>query len=470
MLFVARSEELRKLADAMRQSDHAALVYGKRRVGKTRLIQEALKLQDKTAVYYECVRGTVKENVDAFVKVLLEARILPFASSFDTFQDVFAFLNSLPREFVVVIDEYPYLSTFVEPKKIDSIFQNIVDARLGNISLILSGSQISVMKNLLEEKDALYGRFGLIIHLQELNYRDAAAFYPSKTPYEKIAFYSVFGGSPFVLQQLRDNETLEQNIIRTILTPSSPVHLYASNLLLTDYSNAVNAERILAALGNGKKKYSKLESKLDVKRTGNLAKQLKALSAMELVNQRAPINKAQDAKKKYYEINDNLLRFYYAYVYPNKSALQMIGERSFFEQIISPTLLKDFVPRRFEEQCRSFFSLLAQAGKLPGITNIGSYYYDDPIRHKNGEFDVALAFGDDYEIYEAKYYAKPMPLSEIHHEAGQVREIKALNVIRLGFIAANGFEEREEGFGYYTGKDLYRESCDPATAPSLPQT
>ena len=470
MLFVARSEELRKLADAMRQSDHAALVYGKRRVGKTRLIQEALKLQDKTAIYYECVRGTVKENVDAFVKVLLEARILPFSSSFDTFQDVFAFLNSLPREFVVVIDEYPYLSTFVEPKKIDSIFQNIVDARLGNISLILSGSQISVMKNLLEEKDALYGRFGLIIHLQELNYRDAAAFYPSKTPYEKIAFYGVFGGSPFVLQQLRDEETLEQNIIRTILTPSSPVHLYASNLLLTDYSNAVNAERILAALGNGKKKYSELESKLDVKRTGNLAKQLKALSAMELVSQRAPINKAQDAKKKYYEINDNLLRFYYAYVYPNKSALQMIGERSFLEQIISPTLLKDFVPRRFEEQCRSYFSLLAQAGKLPGITNIGSYYYDDPVHHKNGEFDVALAFGDDYEIYEAKYYAKPMSLSEIHHEAGQVREINALNIVHLGFIAANGFEEREGGFGYYTGEELYLEPCDSATAPSLPQT
>ena len=125
----------------------------------------------------------------------------------------------------MVIDEYPYLSTFAESKKIDSIFQNIIDNRLGNISLILSGSQISVMKNLLEEKDALYGRFGLIIHLQELNYREAAAFYPSKTAYEKIAFYSVFGGSPFVLQQLREEETLEQNIIRTILTPSNPVHL-----------------------------------------------------------------------------------------------------------------------------------------------------------------------------------------------------------------------------------------------------
>ena len=354
-LFVARSEELSQLTAAMKQSNHAALVYGKRRVGKTRLIKEALKAQDRTAIYYECIKGTIKENVDAFVKVLLEERILSFSPSFETIQDVFALLNALPREFVVVIDEYPYLSTFAESKKIDSIFQNIIDNRLGNISLILSGSQISVMKNLLEEKDALYGRFGLIIHLQELNYREAAAFYPSKTAYEKIAFYSVFGGSPFVLQQLREEETLEQNIIRTILTPSNPVHLYASNLLLSDYSNAVNAERILSVLGNGKKKYSELENKLDMNSTGNLAKQLKSLVAMELVCQNAPINKAKDPKKKYYEINDNLMRFYYTYVYPNKSTLQMIGERTFFEQIVSQTLLKDFVPRRFEEQCRSFF-------------------------------------------------------------------------------------------------------------------
>ena len=169
LLFVARSQELSQLAGAMRQSNHAALIYGKRRVGKTRLIKEALKTQTRTVIYYECIKGTVKENVDAFVKVLLEERVLPFSSSFDTFQDVFAFLNSLSREFVVVIDEYPYLSSFVDSKKIDSIFQSIVDTRLGNISLVLSGSQISVMKNMLEEKDALYGRFGLIIHLQELN-------------------------------------------------------------------------------------------------------------------------------------------------------------------------------------------------------------------------------------------------------------------------------------------------------------
>ena len=336
------------------------------------------------------------------------------------------------------------------------MFQGIIDNRLENISLILSGSQISMMRNLLEEQDALYGRFGLIIHLQELSYREAAAFYPSKTPYEKIAFYSVFGGSPFVLRQLRDEETLAENIVRTVLTQSNPVHLYASNLLLSDYSNAMNFERVLAALGNGRKKYSELETRLYANSTGNLAKQLKSLTAIELVRQVAPINKANDAKKKAYEISDNLLRFFYAYVYPNQSALQMIGPRTFFEQLVSPTLLTDFVPRRFEELCRGFFSYLAKNGRLPGVTNIGTYYYDDPVRRRNGEFDVALAFGDEYELYEAKYYRSPMTLDEIHREMGQVREIDALKVVRLGFIAVNGFSEKEPGCVTYTGEDLYR--------------
>ena len=369
-MFIARTEELSKLSDAMRQTDHASLVYGKRRVGKTRLIKEALKQQGQSVIYYECIKGTVQENINAFVKLLSELRVLTFASSFQSFTDVFAFLNSLQRSFVIVIDEYPYLSSLSDPEIVDSVFQTIIDQRLSNIHLVISGSQVSVMKDLLKKGNALYGRFQLILHLHELNYRDAALFYPSKTPYEKIAFYSVFGGSPFVLQELREEETLEQNISRTILDESSAVFLYVSNLLLTDYSNAVNAERILSVLGNGKKKYSELEKALQANSTGSLAKQLKSLQAMELVNQLYPINRPDDSKKKFYEINDNLVRFWYTYLYHNKSALQMIGAEEFFDQYISPTLLSEYVPHRFEELCRSFFSHLAKVGQLPGITNI----------------------------------------------------------------------------------------------------
>lgn len=454
-MFVGRTEELSKLSQAMKQTGKATLVYGKRRVGKTRLIMEALKKLDQTVIYYECVKGSVQDNISALTRLLAELHILAFSASFQTFNDVFAYLNTQARSFVVVIDEYPYLSALADPEVIDSVFQTIIDQRLSNIHLVLSGSQVSVMKNLLQKGNALYGRFQLIMHLRELDYRDAALFYPSKTPYEKIAFYSVFGGSPFVLQELREEESLEQNIIRTVLDESSPVFLYASNILLTDYTNAVNAERILAFLGNGKKKYTELERGLQANSTGVLAKQLKSLLAAELIAQVYPINRPDDTRKKFYEINDNLLRFWFTYLYHNRSALQMIGPEAFFSRYVLPSLLTEYVPRRFEELCRAFFSRLAKSGRLPGATNIGTYYFDDPAGRRNGEFDVALEFGDQYQIYEAKYYRNPMPLSEIHQEIGQIRQIRALNVTGLGFIAVNGFERQEEGYIFYSGEDLY---------------
>ncbi len=456
-MFVARTRELSKIEEIMKQPDCASLIYGKRRVGKTRLIKEALKKQDCAVIYYECIRGTVRDNVNAFVSVLRGMRVLTFDAVFQSFAEVFAFLNTLPRFFVVVIDEYPYLSAFADQEMIDSVFQNLIDQKLSNIHLVLSGSQISVMSSLLNKGNALYGRFQLILHLKELDYQDAALFYPSKTPYEKAAFYGVFGGSPFVLRELRDDETLEENIIRTVLNENSPVFLYASHILLTDHTNAAIAERILSVLGNGKKKYTEIERSLQTNSNGSLAKQLNSLQAAELISRVFPINRLDDSKKGFYEINDNLLRFWYTYVYRNKSALQMIGPGAFFDQTVSPTLLTEYVPRRFEELCRCYFSRMAKEGRLPGITNIGTYYYDDALRHRNGEFDVALAFGARYSIFEAKYYNKPLSLSEMRREAAQIREIRDLQVSGIGFIAVNGFERKEEPYICYDGDDLYED-------------
>ena len=82
-------------------------------------------------------------------------------------------------------------------------------------------------------------------------------------------------------------------------------------------------------------------------------------------------------------------------------------------------------------------------------------YYDNPVHRKNGEFDVALEFADGYEIYEAKYYAQPMTLDEIHREVQQVEAIKELTVKQIGFIAINGFAEREEPYLYLDGNDIF---------------
>lgn len=454
--FIGREDELRQLGGELSKNSSATLVYGKRRVGKTTLIKKALEQygQGKGIVYYECVRGTLRDNLDAFTRVLETNHILPFSTTFPGFRDAFAFLATLPRKFIVVIDEYPYLKSMAPAPLVDSTFQNIIDNNLPNISLVLSGSQIGVMREMLAEGNALYGRFGRVIRLRELSYRDAAAFYPSLAPYDRIAVHSVFGGSPFVLEQIRGFASLPDAIRGAILDENNPVNLYASHILLSDYSNSMNAERIFTALGNGRKKYSELESQLNARRNGGLAKQLKSLTDVDAIRRTTPINRPGDAKKGGYEINDNLLRFYFTFVHRNLSALQMLGEAAFYDQYVAPALT-GFISHRFEEICRDFFAIQARAGRLPGVRNIGTYYYDDPATRTNGEFDVALDNGGSYTLFEAKYYRNPMTLDEIHREAGQVRAIRGLDVAGLGFIAANGFERKEDGYTYYTADDLY---------------
>ena len=120
----------------------------------------------------------------------------------------------------------------------------------------------------------------------------------------------------------------------------------------------------------------------------------------------------------------------------------MLGAEAFYNEYIAP-VLTEFISRRFEGICRDYFSLQVRAGKRRGVRNIGSYYYDDPVHRKNGEFDVVLEYADGYEIYEAKYYAQPMTLDEIHREVRQVEAIRELKVKQLGFIAINGFAEEE---------------------------
>lgn len=99
---------------------------------------------------------------------------------------------------------------------------------------------------------------------------------------------------------------------------------------------------------------------------------------------------------------------------------------------------------------------------FPRSVLIGAYIHfyaphSNPKERTNGEFDVALDYDDAVAIYEAKYLKQPMELDEIHHEVKQIELIPSLTVDRIGFISINGFTEKEEGYSYLTGKDLFTE-------------
>ena len=453
-MFIGREEELKILSSLLEKPSASAMIYGKRKVGKTTLIKKALENSKDKMVYYECLKAPLQENIDGFVAVLVREKIIPVQLAFKSFNDVFAYLNTLDSTFNIVIDEYPYLKTFTTPETVDSIFQSIIDNHITNVRLFVSGSHIGMMKDLLEEKNALYGRFTVFICLKELDYLTCSEFYRSKSVYDKIAMYGVFGGSPYINCALDERLSLKENIINTILNPSSYVYGYTEHLLISDYTNALNAERIFFAISNGHQKYKEIEEKLGLKTTGNLSKQIDALENMDIISRVYPINKPNDKKKLSVEVKDNLLRFYYAFIYKNKSALQMLGAEAFYEEYIEDSIVT-FISHRFEEIARTYFSLCIKKRKLRGVSNIGTFYYDDSANKKNGEFDVVLERKNAYDIYEVKYYSVPMRLKEMQEEERQVRAIKGLQVGTIGFIAASGYEEMPGEYTCILADELY---------------
>ena len=459
-MFVGRKKELKILDAELQKSTTSVLIYGKRKIGKTTLIQTACKKHnEKPFIYFECIKDTEERNVEEMLKTIKRVDLMPQHVSLErkTFIDLFNYLDSLNKEIIVVIDEYPYLKEFIPSKTIDSVFQNIIDNKIKNINLFISGSHIGMMKDLLQEKNALFGRFQKIIDLKELSYLEAKGFYPELSHYDQAAMYAVFGGSPFVNEKINPTKSLMENISDLLLDNSGAVHIYASSLLISDLTNQVQAERIFKALGNGRKSYSELEEILDRNKTGLLSKQLKPLLEMELIKKVAPINRLNDSKKAKYEINDNLLRFYYAYIEPNLFLLNYKDPSIIFEEDIKPSLTQ-FISYRFEDICREFMWRYVNNNKVAGVVNIGKYYYDDPINKKNGEFDIALLNKDgSVQIIEVKYLKDKVTQSIVNEELSQIRKIENISVNKIGFISINGFDEGITGLNYaFDGNDLYR--------------
>lgn len=451
-MFVGREEEL-----ALLQHEHigkAVMVYGKKRVGKTTLILKALEQCPYQTVYFECLKGTIQDNIAGFVQELVRIKVLPVPLAFSSLQDVFAYLNTLPQKMVVVVDEYTHLYAMNDSGVVDSVFQSIIDSRLSNIELILAGSHIGLMKDLLQERNPLYGRFAASIKLDELNYLDASKFYPDKSAYDKVAHYAVFGGSPFINQALNPDATLRENIIGTVLNPMSPVYLYANQLVFSDNALNINTERIFSVLGNDRKRYTEIEDALGVKKTDNLAKQIKTLTDLDILSRRIPINKPNDNKKATYELSYNLLRFYYTFVYKNASAFQVLGADAFYDEFIAP-VLTDFIARRFEDICREYFSLQVRSGRMNGVRSTGSYYPDTAVRCENKAFSVSVELADGYAVYLPKYSAQPMTLDEIHGEAQRMEGVNDPGIKQLGFISINGFVEQEKPYIYLDDNDIF---------------
>ena len=132
----------------------------------------------------------------------------------------------------------------------------------------------------------------------------------------------------------------------------------------------------------------------------------------------------------------------------------MLGAEAFYEEYIEKSIVT-FISHRFEEIARTYFSLCVKNRKLRGISNIGTFYYDDSVTRTNGEFDVVLERKGTYDIYEVKYYTSPLSAKEMYNEVQQINNIKGLKIGKIGFISTSGFEKAPEEYDCISAEELY---------------
>ena len=459
MEFIGRENELEKLEREIGQDGFSAiLIYGRRRIGKSELVKKALSETDVKSIYYECKQVAEESNAAGLGKIISETFSLP-ALGYPTMESMLDYLFQLSekRSMVLVLDEYPYLRE--NTAGMDSILQALIDRyrESSHMTLILLGSYVDVMKSILEKENPLYGRIDLTIDLKQMDYYDAAKFYPTFFDEDKVRLYSVFGGVPYYNRLIRKDRSVQENIIELIASDDARLQNEVEGYIRSEISKMVNANEVFTALASGFSKFSDILSQSHVSSGPRLIDILTKLIRMDVVEKTAPINDENNKKKAGYHISDNLSLFYYRYIFGHSSQMKIMDAETFYRKYIAEDFETKFVPNRFELIAKQFLIRENKSGNIePVFERIGKYYYDDPKTRTNGEFDIVTEDEKGYVFYEVKFRKNPVSEKMIREEIAQV-EATGLSCYRYVFISRSGFETAgTEGVQHIQLEDLYR--------------
>lgn len=428
MKFIGRERELDKLGKAIESEEMTvALIYGRRRVGKSELVSQAVSSSKAKCINYECKQVAEMSNVESLSELVSETLDLP-KLAFGNMESLleFVFQEAIREKMVLVLDEYPYLRSEVEG--MDSVLKSLIDKyrKKSRLTLIILGSFIDTMRTLLEHDNPLYGRVDLTIDLKPMDYCDSSLFYPNYSPVDKVRIYSVFGGIPYYNRLIDDSRSVQDNIISLIASEGAVLENEIPLFLGSQLSKITNANEVFFALARGFSKYSDILSQSHVSSGPTLVDVLEKLIKMELISKESPINDDNNKKKFSYRISDNLSSFYYRYCFKYASQMKIMDGKTFFGKYIEQDFEEDYVPRMFERISKEYLIKKNRMGEIsPVIEKIGKYYYDNPKERKNGEFDIVTLDEKGYVFYEVKFSKNPLTDAIIDRE---IEQVKATNL------------------------------------------
>lgn len=416
--FVNRKQELKRL-NRLYESDSAALavVWGRRRMGKTTLAIESVRDRDN-AVYYQATRGTADQQISSFITAAAEV-YSGITRIREEWEPLFEFLAE--QDAVIIIDEFPYLVE--QTDALPSILQRVWDhtAKTTATTFVLTGSAIGMMyEYALDGTAPLYGRVAKNpngeIEVGPLRFRAAMSFFPDYSPDEQVMTYGVFGGTPEYLRAVEDTETLEENVTRTLLRRSGGLHEEPENVLHRELDEVDRYFAILKSLAEGNRVKNEIAQGAGISNS-SVGYYLDRLADLRIIDRDYPVTvDPARSRKGRYTITDPLFRFWFRFVYGRTARYEVYGDDAYTD-LISPEL-PDFVSGTFEQLCQRA-TLYALGDEYRFLEEPGNWW-----DRSGSEIDVvAPTNGETLLAGEAKFRQEPVGydvLSQLESEASNV--------------------------------------------------
>lgn len=402
-MFIGRNTELKTLDKLYRSNKfELAVIYGRRRVGKTALINEFSK--DKDTIFFTGVETNAKQNLENFSRCIMEYQTgFALDSSFASFQAALEYVFQLAQEkrLVLVIDEYPYVAR--ASKSFASTLQLLIDKNKDSskLFLILCGSSMSYMEdNVLAYKAPLYGRRTAQLKIQPFDFFESCRYFENFSGEDKALAYGIMGGTPQYLMQLDDRLSIEDNIKNTHLNPASSIFEEPNNLLKQEVREPAIYNAVITAIATGASKMNEISGKID-EDTSVCATYIKNLISLGIVKKEMPYGE-KSGRKTIYSIEDNMFRFWYRFV-PENTSLISRGAADLAYSRIAPEL-SAYMGGVFEEICKQYLWRLLLAGKCAvRFTELGRWWGTNPKTRTQEEIDIMGTDKDSALFGECKW-------------------------------------------------------------------
>ena len=411
-VFIGREKEIADLNELYSQDKFQLFVlYGRRRVGKTTLLNEFCK--DKETIFYSAEQSNEKLNLEKFSSLVFnfygENNLAPFSS----WTNALSYIDDRQKDkkLVLVIDEFPYLVK--KNKALLSELQHLIDHKLtrGNLFIILCGSYMGFMeKEVLGSKSPLFGRRTAQLHMKPFNYQTSSKFLNGFSNEEKLELYGAFGGTPLYLQQINNNESFEENIKRSYLKVTSYLYEEALLLLRQEVQEPGVYSAIIEAIASGYTKANEISTKIG-EDSAKCLKYIKTLCELGILHKGTPFGEKETSRKTIYGISDFMFRFWYRYVFANRTLIETGAQQAVWLKKIEPDY-NGYMGLVFEKACADYLSDKNAKGELPILfTSIGRWWGTNPVTHGQEEIDLVANDRKDYIFGECKWRNEKLDLS-----------------------------------------------------------